>query len=229
MRSRWLISCEHGGNTIPPVYAPYFKDAQALLESHRGYDPGAFPLYQLLAQQLADFSYHSQTSRLLVELNRSLHHKNLFSAFTRELPATIKKEIIAQHYLSYRELIETKIQEFISSGDHVVHLSIHSFTPVLAGEVRNADIGLLYDPRREEEKMFCLAWKKSLKKYWPEARVRMNYPYKGIADGFTTYLRKRFPDNYGGIEFELNQTYASQETVNRKVLDSLQELKEKKS
>lgn len=227
MRSRWLISCEHGGNTIPPVYAPYFTEARELLESHRGYDPGAFPLYQLLAQQLADFSYHSQTSRLLVELNRSLHHKNLFSTFSRELPAAIKKEIIARHYLPYRDLIETKIQEFFSSGVRVVHLSIHSFTPVLAGEVRKADVGLLYDPRREEEKLFCIAWKKSLKKHWPEARVRMNYPYKGKADGFTTYLRKRFPANYIGIEFELNQKYAGQEAVYKNVLDSLQELKEK--
>lgn len=225
MKSRWLISCEHGGNIVPPVYAPYFQEAEKTLESHRGYDPGALPLYLLLAEQLADFSYYSQTSRLLVELNRSLHHTNLFSVYTRELPVAIKKEIIARYYLPYRELVETKIQEFISSGDRVVHLSIHSFTPVLAGEVRNADIGLLYDPRRKEEKMFCHALKKSLNKHWPEARVRMNYPYKGIADGFTTYLRRRFPAHYAGIEFELNQTHAGQEVVNKKILASLQELK----
>ena len=225
MKKRWLISCEHGGNTIPPGYTAYFKDAENTLLSHRGYDPGALPLYQLLAQELADFSHHSEVSRLLVELNRSLHHTNLFSAYTRELEPAEKKEIIAHYYLPYRELVERKIREYINANEEVLHLSIHSFTPVLNNEVRNADIGLLYDPRRKEEKSFCLAWKEQLKKHWPEVTVRMNYPYKGVADGFTTYLRKQFPERYAGIEFELNQKHAGQKELYEKILRSLQALK----
>ena len=38
--------------------------------------------------------------------------------------------------------------------------------------------------------------------------VRHNYPYLGKMDGFTTYLRKKFPKNYVGIEIEINQKYA---------------------
>lgn len=225
MKAKWLISCEHGGNSIPAEYAPLFKGAEEALESHQGYDPGAFQLYSLLVKKLADFSHFSKTSRLLVELNRSLHHKNLFSTYTAGLEAAVKKEIIAHYYFPYRELIERKIGEYTQGDQDVLHLSIHSFSPVLKGEVRNADIGLLYDPQRKQEKAFCLAWKQQLQKHWPEAKVRMNYPYKGVADGFTTYLRKRFPESYAGIEFELNQKYAGHEQVYEKIYLSLQALR----
>ncbi len=225
MKKRWLISCEHGGNSIPGAYTVFFKEAANLLESHRGYDPGALRLYQLLSQHLADASFFATTSRLLVELNRSLHHKSLFSAVTQDLPSAIKKEIIAGYYLPYRQQVETNIANFIQAGASVLHLSIHSFTPVLNGEQRNADVGLLYDPAKKGEKGFCLAWKQQLHQHWPDARVRMNYPYKGVADGFTTYLRKQFPEKYAGIELELNQQYAGREDIYNKILLSLQALK----
>lgn len=225
MKNRWLISCEHGGNNIPAAYKACFKEADKVLESHRGYDPGALLLHQLLSSQLADASFYSTTSRLLVELNRSLHHKNLFSAYTKELAPSEKQEIIAAYYLPYRKQVEQQIYEYLAAGEDVRHLSIHSFTPVLNEEVRNADIGLLYDPGNKAEKTFCLAWKQQLQKQWPEARIRMNYPYKGIADGFTTYLRKQFPVQYAGIEFELNQKFAGQEPIYHKILRSLQNLK----
>jgi len=38
--------------------------------------------------------------------------------------------------------------------------------------------------------------------------VRRNYPYTGKSDGFTAYLRRRFPaDAYIGIELEINQKH----------------------
>jgi hypothetical protein len=42
----------------------------------------------------------------------------------------------------------------------------------------------------------------------PELTLRLNYPYRGTADGFTVYLRHRFPSAaYLGIEIEVNQTH----------------------
>ena len=43
----------------------------------------------------------------------------------------------------------------------------------------------------------------------PELKIRFNYPYLGKADGFTTYLRKIFPENYIGIELEVNQKFVN--------------------
>ena len=226
MKSKWVLTCEHGGNHIPPAYAGYFQDAGKVLKSHRGYDPGALELFQVLAQELAHFSHYSQTSRLLVELNRSLHHKNLFSAYTKPLQLQLKKDILASYYLPYRELVEEKINVFRREGNPVIHLSIHSFTPELNGEIRNSAIGLLYDPARTEEKAFCERWKKELKTSLPFAKVRMNYPYHGKADGFTTYLRKRFPLGYIGIELEVNQQHINDQNFRDGILESLRPLKE---
>ena len=31
-----VLTCEHGGNTIPNEYAAYFKEHQTILNTHRG-------------------------------------------------------------------------------------------------------------------------------------------------------------------------------------------------
>src|ERR1700739_839489 len=37
----FIITCEHGGNRIPVPYRRLFRGQRALLDSHRGYDPGS--------------------------------------------------------------------------------------------------------------------------------------------------------------------------------------------
>ena len=50
-----------------------------------------------------------------------------------------------------------------------------------------------------------------MKERAPELKVRRNYPYAGKSDGFTAYLRRRFPaDAYVGIELEINQKHVLQ-------------------
>jgi predicted N-formylglutamate amidohydrolase len=40
----------------------------------------------------------------------------------------------------------------------------------------------------------------------PGLAIMMNYPYRGVADGHTTALRRRFGDRgYLGLELEINQ------------------------
>lgn len=203
-----LLTCEHGGNHVPDEYKDLFKDQEELLRSHQGYDIGALELFNEL-KDLADISFFSQTSRLLVELNRSLQHPRLFSEAAKELPESEKKLILKNHYYPYREQVEHLIQDFVSADRQVLHVSVHSFTPELNGEIRQADIGLLYDPKRKREQEFCKNWKAALQTRDKELTVRFNYPYLGISDGFTTYLRRKFNDRqYQGVELEVNQKYA---------------------
>lgn len=89
-----------------------------------------------------------------------------------------------------------------------MHLSIHTFTPVLDGETRRADVGLLYDPRRAGEVAFCARLKTAILERRTDLSVRKNYPYRGAADGFTTSLRKKWSAaEYVGIEVEVNQRW----------------------
>ncbi|MCC2680754.1 MAG: N-formylglutamate amidohydrolase [Nitrosospira multiformis] len=204
----FLISCEHGGNRIPPRYRPLFEGYEHLLHSHRGYDSGALGLAKKLAMALHSPLFAATTSRLLIDLNRSIGHPRLYSEATRNTPAALRQEILKNHYLPYRTWVEANIAEAIRSGLRVIHISSHSFTPELNGEVRNTDIGLLYDPSRHLEQELCTRWRACLAAHVPDLRVRRNYPYTGSANGFPTYLRRRFPANaYVGIELEVNQKH----------------------
>lgn len=203
-----LITCEHGGNRIPPRYRALFAGFEALLHSHRGYDPGALAVARKLAGVLDAPLFVSTTSRLLIDLNRSIAHPKLYSEATRDAPAAARREILDRVYLPYRSAVEAQVAAAIARGSRVIHLASHSFTPELDGVVRNADIGLLYDPSSAGETELCRRWQARLKSQAPELKVRRNYPYTGRSDGFTAFLRRRFPsDLYVGIELEINQKH----------------------
>jgi predicted N-formylglutamate amidohydrolase len=148
----------------------------------------------------------STTSRLLVDLNRSIGNPELFSEAIPREPSGLRTEIVKTHYLPYRERAECLVEQAVLRGHRVIHVSSHSFTPVLDGDVRTADVGLLYDPARKVESELCVRWRDALATRDPDLRLRRNYPYLGKGDGFTSYLRKRFgPESYVGIELEVNQ------------------------
>lgn len=202
----FLITCEHGGNRIPARYRPLFRGHEALLDSHRGYDPGALVMAKELAKAFGAPLVASTVSRLVVDLNRSIGHPQCFSTATRGASRTLRAEIVERHYLPYRAQVERLVGRSVSRGRRVVHVSSHSFTPELDGRVRCADVGLLYDPGRHAEVDLCARWKAALVELAPQLRVRRNYPYAGKGDGLTRYLRMHFPPAaYVGIELEVNQ------------------------
>ncbi|MBZ0097364.1 MAG: N-formylglutamate amidohydrolase [Sulfuricella sp.] len=204
----FLITCEHGGNRIPFRYRHLFAGFEALLQTHRGYDAGALALARELARALAAPLFVSTTSRLLIDLNRSIGHPRLYSEATRDVPAWVRSEILESYYLPYRNRVEADIAAAVARGSRVIHVASHSFTPELDGAVRNADIGLLYDPAQPGEVDLCRRWQAQIRALAPELKVRRNYPYAGKSDGLTAYLRRRFPaESYIGIELEINQKH----------------------
>lgn len=206
MKTALLISCEHYSNEVPAGLEFLFKGNTAVLHTHRAYDIGAAGMFDAL-KSLASFSHKADRSRLLIELNRSLHHPKVFSEFTKHISEKEKETLLA-YYLSYRSRVKKAIEKEIEKGNKVLHIGVHSFTPVLNGIKRKADIGLLYDPARKWEKSFSVAWKQQLIKENESLKIRFNYPYLGKADGFTTSLRKEFnAAQYAGIELEVNQAF----------------------
>ena len=208
MIDSFLVTCEHGGNRIPARYRSLFHLYRALLDTHRGYDPGALVMARALARAFRAPLVISTITRLLIDLNRSIGHPQLFSAATRSAPAKLRAEIVQQHYRPYRMQVERFVRQSVCRGRRVIHISSHSFTPELDGKVRRADVGLLYNPDRRGEAELCARWKASLAVFAPELTVRRNYPYAGKGDGLTSHLRLRFPSNtYVGIELEINQSF----------------------
>lgn len=203
-----LITCEHGGNKVPASYRQYFRGHEDLLHTHRGYDAGALVMAQEMATAFNAPLFSSTTSRLLIDLNRSIGHPHLYSEATRIASAEVRREMLEQYYLPYRSQAEAAVAKMLAHGGRVIHIASHSFTPQLEGQVRNADIGLLYDPARRGEAALCGRWAAILKLQEAGFKIRRNYPYTGRSDGFTAYLRRRFAaDDYIGVELEINQKH----------------------
>ena len=208
-----IITCEHGGNAVPLNYSHLFEGKGDVLQSHRGWDPGAAEVAAYLSKKLSAPFFICETTRLLVEPNRSLQSDALFSEYSKGLTEAEKSEILQHFYHPHRDTVEAFI---LNSTECILHLSIHTFTPVWNETPRNTDIGLLFDPLRSNEAEFCDRFQKELIQQLPSTNIEFNEPYKGIDDGFTTHLRTLFPnERYLGIEIELNQKYVGTPSWNR--------------
>jgi predicted N-formylglutamate amidohydrolase len=171
----------------------------------------------------------AETTRLLVDLNRSLDNPSLFSKYSNRLTAFERDEVLRSYYRPYREQVESVIGDGMRrrarETARVVHLSVHTFTPRMAGIWRPIDIGLLFDPASPTETDICTRWQEGMLKTHRRLRVVPNLPYAGTDDGLTTYLRTRWPaSDYAGIEIEINHRFfkRSRETQ-RKIVQALLE------
>jgi predicted N-formylglutamate amidohydrolase len=206
MQSAWLVTCEHASRHVPRRYRPLLSGADAVIRSHRGWDAGALDVARALGERFRAPLVAGAQTRLLVDLNRSPGHRQLFSEYTRGLPSEQKNDLLAACHWPYRGCVEDLVGHRIAAEVFVFHVSVHTFTPRLHGKTREADIGLLYDPGRPVERRLACAWQGELRAALPGLTVRRNYPYRGIADGLVTHLRRRFVHFYAGIELELNQS-----------------------
>jgi predicted N-formylglutamate amidohydrolase len=204
-----IFTVEHGDNKIPAEYVYLFEGQESVLASHRGHDPGAGELAVRFSTRFHAPCEHAEISRLLVDQNRSSHNRRaLFSEYTRSLSAQEKRLILESYYWPYQNAVREQIAELQKGSRPVLHLAIHSFTPELRGEVRNCDVGLMYDPARSIEKSFSCKWQNAIHQQSPEIKVRRNYPYRGVSDGIVLSMRRQFPEEkYIGLQIEINQKY----------------------
>ena len=212
-----ILTCEHASNKLPAAFKKVVP--AEVLKTHRAYDIGAVQVFRKLVKfAKPEFNCEGKFSRLFVDLNRTITNKSAFSDYLRN-NENAKAEATA-YWNEYRAAIEKFVASSLSSPKRtasktraaksaptIIHLGIHSFTPVLNGKVRNTDIGILYDPARPQERAYANVIKAEIKRLYPTIKVRFNYPYKGTSDGLTTTLRKKFGPRYVGIEIEINQKF----------------------
>ncbi|KTD23322.1 N-formylglutamate amidohydrolase [Legionella londiniensis] len=216
-----IFSCEHGGREIPEEYRHLFPK-QEKLHSPSAVDTGSLEIAQYLSRALnCDFTY-TNISRLIIDCNRSLTHRNCFSSYTHALPSAEKKKIIANYYLPFREKTRQIIQRHIAESKQVLHLSIHTFAPEAKGVLRNAAISILYDHRRHGEKEVARIWHELLLAQSPRYRVRLNYPYRGDSNSFASELRQELGEkDYLGLELEVNQALLQDEKSFKEITETI--------
>jgi len=210
-----VLSCEHASNAVPGRYKRLGL-GRAMLDSHVAYDLGALDVARFYARALDCELHEGRWSRLVVDLNRSVGHRGLVAerSFGIAVPGnagvTDAERIhrVREYHEPYRRAVREALARAVARSGACVHLSVHSFAPMVGGVRRDADVGLLYDPARRNERSLARIWARALST--SGLRVRLNYPYRGTADGFTRDLRRMFPaSRYTGLEIELNQALLS--------------------
>lgn len=206
-----FLTCEHAGNEVPRAYRELFSKSPAILETHRGWDPGAFKIASELSKISRAPFYFTKVSRLIVDTNRSLQSETLFSKLTAGLEAAKKDQILRHFYLPYRGRVEKAVESELRRSP-IAHFGIHSFSPYLDPARRGCHIGVLFDPKSRFETDLANHLFRHLEVLFPKLGIRKNFPYRGDADGLTTDLRKKHarPNRvarYAGLEIEFNQAF----------------------
>src|SRR5690606_34405220 len=105
----------------------------------------------------------------------------------------------------------------LQNWTYVVHLSVRTFdAKTRDGRWRRGDVGLLYDPSRQDEVDWCLDLLDELYVTAPELKVRRNHPGRGTNDSLTKSLRSQYSaEVYLGIELVLNRAWMGRSVVRR--------------
>lgn len=147
-----LLVCDHAGCRIPASLGDMGLDPFAQ-RCHLAIDIGAGSLTECLSDSLGITAVLAQYSRLVIDCNRDLLDPGAFLEFgdgilvpgNRNLHRSEKEARAAAIYWPYHNAIEGQISRLKSIGPPPAFISVHSFTPVLNGESRAWQVGVLWD------------------------------------------------------------------------------------
>ena len=147
-----LLVGDHASNTIPSGLNKLGLE-DAVLEQHIAYDIGSKKLIQHLSQHLDTPAVMAGYSRLVVDLNRSLEHESAMPEMSDNTVIPGNQNMSDDHrnqrihcfYTPYRKAIDMMLHRFRENGIAPAVISIHSFTPEMAGFSRPWHAGVLWD------------------------------------------------------------------------------------
>ena len=209
-----MVSVEHASARVPKEFDDLGLP-ESWFDTHHAFDPGAPAVGRMLSRALSAPLFLGRYTRLLVDLNRSSFHPRVLPRTTGShritvnegLSRTARRARLDRYWLPYRTEVGDALDAAGRDGA-ALHISVHSFTPALGDDLRNNDVGLMYDPARVRER--ALADRLHARLADAGYRVRRNYPYSGKDDGFCMRMRQeRATRRYTGMQIEMNQGTAN--------------------
>jgi len=177
-----LLVCDHASRRFPESLGTLGIDPVAR-RCHLAIDIGAGALTESIAEKIGVTAVLCQYSRLIIDCNRQLMDPGAFLEFgdgvvisgNRNLHAPQKKQRERDIYWPYHGAIDAQIQRLHGSEIAPVFVAIHSFTPVLNGEARVFEMGVLWDADRVTAEIFINDFRQA------GYLVGDNEPYSGKA------------------------------------------------
>jgi len=177
-----LLVCDHASCRFPKSLGDMGLDPFAR-RCHLAIDIGAGALTESLAESLRVTAVMQNYSRLVVDCNRQLMDPGAFLEYgdgilvpgNRNLHQADKDLRADALYWPYHRAIDEQVQRLRKLGPAPAFIAIHSFTPVLNGESRAWQIGVLWDKDERTRHLFLDGFREA--GYY----VGDNEPYSGKA------------------------------------------------
>jgi predicted N-formylglutamate amidohydrolase len=201
-----LLVCDHASRRFPASLGSMGLDPAAR-RCHLALDIGAGALTEKLAESLGATAVLCQYSRLVVDCNRQLMDPGAFLEFgdgiivpgNRNLRQADKDKRASEIYWPYHSAIDEQIERIRSLGPDPAIISIHSFTPVLNGESRTWEMGVLWDQDRVTAEIFIRVLRAA------GYLVGDNEPYSGKAPQDFTIDQHAEASNLPHVGIEIRQ------------------------
>lgn len=182
-KSRWLITCDHARNTVPPELGGCLGLPAEDMNRHIAFDPGALGVCLALGEALNAPVAATNFSRLVIDPNRGEDDPTLLMKLydgsiipgNRVADSAEKLRRLDAYHRPYHRAVE----QIIDGREDVVIVAVHSFTPQLRGRApRPWHIGILHawDARLSDPLIADLEAQDDL-------TVGRNQPYDGHLPG----------------------------------------------
>ena len=156
-----LLVCDHASHRFPKALGDMGLDPFAR-RCHLAVDIGAGRVTESLAKSLGVTAVVHNYSRLVIDCNRQLMDPSAFLEYgdgilvpgNRNLHQEDKDLRSTALYWPYHCAIDEQVQRLRKAGPSPAFISIHSFTPVLNGESRKWEMGILWDKDERLREIF---------------------------------------------------------------------------
>lgn len=147
-----VLVCEHASNRIPKFLGTLGLTGEAV-KSHAAWDPGAEVIAVLLSKSLDAALVKANFSRLVYDLNRPPEHPDAMRSVSEvhdvpgnlNLSADDRQARTDALYQPFHKTIDQLLNRYEAEGRVPVLVTIHTFTPVYLGKMREVEFGILHD------------------------------------------------------------------------------------
>ena len=224
----FIVVCEHASKAIPARFAGLGLTGEAL-NSHIAWDPGALDVARHMAERLDAPLVRATVSRLMIDCNRPLDAPDLIVTESDSIGVPgnhISEEERRMRFAAIHDPFHAMLGRLIADRRATEQLralvSVHSFTPVLHGQARPWDVGIIFggDRRLADPLIKGLTDDGSLV-------VGVNEPYSPADRVFYTHERHAEPLSLPSVMIEIRNDLIADPASRRAMAEQLARLLKK--